>query len=447
LTFTHPFQFSQEVIVMQANLEVLEGLVRRLDISVPMDQLETEVQSRLKRLARSVKMDGFRPGKAPLSAVARQHGGGVRQEVLGETLQSRFGEAVQTHQLKIAGYPRFEPKAGQTDVAEMTFSASFEVYPEVKIDDLSTGKISRPTVSLGDADVMKTLEVLQKQRRTFESADRVAAEGDLVKFDYQGTVDGVAFEGGKGEDFAAVVGEGRLLKDFEQSLIGLKAGDNKGFDLTFPAEYAAKELAGKGAHFEVQVKDVQAPVLPQGDAEFAKALGVEDCDVEKLKAEVKSNLEREVKRRVQARLKEQSMELLLQKSTLDLPQSLVAMETDRLRSMTEADMQQRGVQTMKLSADMFTGQAERRVRLGLILAEIVQANKLVAQPEQIRSLIQEQAQSYEEPEQVMQWYYQSPERMQEIESLALEENVVAWVAGQAQVEDVTTSFEELMGRT
>lgn len=431
---------------MQANLEVLEGLVRRLDISVPMDQLETEVQGRLKRLARSVKMDGFRPGKAPLSAVARQHGAGVRQDVLGETLQARFGEAVQAHQLKIAGYPRFEPKAGQGGAAEMTFSASFEVYPDVRIDDLASGKISRPVVELTDADVARTLEVLQKQRRTFATVDRAAAEGDLVKFDYQGTVDGVPFEGGKGEDFAAVIGEGRLLKDFEQALVGLKAGDGKGFDLTFPAEYAAKELAGKAAHFEVQVKDVQAPVLPQVDAEFARALGVEDGDVAKLKAEVKSNLERELKRRVQAKLKDQVMELLLQKSTLDLPKSLVAMETERLMQMTEADMKARGVQSMKLAADMFTGQAERRVRLGLILAEIVQANNLKAQPEQVRALIQEQAQSYEEPEQVVQWYYQSPERMQEIESLALEENVVAWVAGQAQVEDVTTSFDELMGR-
>jgi len=431
---------------MQANLEVLEGLVRRLDISVPMDQLEAEVQSRLKRLARNVKMDGFRPGKAPLSAVARQHAPGVRQDVLGETLQSRFGEAVQAHQLKIAGYPRFEPKAGQAGTTEMTFSASFEVYPEVKIDDLSTSKISRPVVDLGDAEVAKTLEVLQKQRRTFESVDRAAVEGDLVRFDYQGTVDGVGFEGGKGEDFAAVIGEGRLLKDFEQNLIGVKAGDSKGFDLTFPAEYGAKELAGKAAHFEVQVKDVQGPVLPQVDAEFARALGVEDGDVERLKTEVKANLELEVKRRVQAKLKEQAMDLLIQKSTLDLPQSLVAIEAERLMKMTEADMQSRGVQTMKLSADMFTGQAERRVRLGLILAEIVQANKLMAQPEQIRALIQEQAQSYEDPEQVVQWYYQSPERMHEIESLALEENVVGWVAGQAQVEDVTTSFEELMGR-
>ena len=431
---------------MQANLEVLEGLVRRLDISVPVDQLETEVQNRLKRLARNVKMAGFRPGKAPLAAVARQHGPGVRQEVLGETLQSRFGEAVQSHQLKIAGYPRFEPKVSPGAATEIAFSASFEVYPEVKIEPLASGKLSRPLVTLGEADISKTLEVLQKQRRSFASTSEAAAEGDLVKFDFQGTVAGEAFEGGKGEDHAAVIGEGRLLKKFEQNLIGLKAGENKSFDVSFPADYAAPNLAGKTARFEVQIKDVQVAVLPAIDADFARALGVEDGNVDKLRAEVQSNLEREVKRRVQTKLKEQVMELLLAKSTLDLPKSLVALETDRLMKMTEADMQSRGVQTMKLTADMFTGQAERRVRLGLILAEIVQANKLVAQPEQIRTLIQEQAQSYEEPEQVMQWYYQNPDRMQKIESLALEENVVAWVAGQAQVEDVVTSFEELMGR-
>ncbi|HMM47373.1 MAG TPA: trigger factor [Thiobacillaceae bacterium] len=431
---------------MQANLEVLEGLVRRLDISVPMDQLEIEVQGRLKRLARSVKMDGFRPGKAPLAAVARQHGAGVRQEVLGETLQTRFGEAVQAHQLRIAGYPRFEPKAGTGETSEMTFSASFEVYPEVRIDDLADGKIRRPVVELSDDDVAKTLEVLRAQRRSFAAVDRGATEGDLVRFDFEGTVDGTAFEGGKGEDFAAVIGEGRLLKDFEQALVGLEKDSNKGFDLVFPADYAAKELAGKSAHFEVRMKSVEAPVLPPIDADFARALGVEDGDVDKLKAEVKSNLERELKRRVQAKLKDQAMELLLQKSTLEVPTSLVTMEAERLMKMTEEDMKGRGVQAAKLAADMFTGQAERRVRLGLILAEIVQANELAAQPEQVRALIEERAQSYEAPEQVVQWHYQSPERMQEIESLALEENVVAWVAGQAQMEDVATSFDELMGR-
>ncbi len=431
---------------MQANLEVLEGLARRLDISVPTGQLEGEVQNRLKQLARTVKMHGFRPGKAPISVVARQHGPGVRQEVLGEALQKRFGEAVQEHQLKIAGYPRFEPKAGGNESSEMTFSANFEVYPEVRIDDLSSSKIARPVVNLGDEDVAKTLEVLQKQRRTFEAVERAAAEGDLVKFDYQGTIAGETFAGGQGEDFSAVIGEGRLLKAFEGNLTGLKAGESKAFDLTFPDDYMARELAGKEAHFEVQVKEVQQPVLPPVDADFARALGVEDGNIDTLRDEVRANLEREVKRRIQTRLKDQAMELLLQKSTLELPRSLIDMEIDRLRSMTEADMQSRGVQTAKLSADMFTGQAERRVRLGLILAEIVQKHKLVAQPEQIRALIEEQAQSYEEPEQVVKWYFQNPERMQEIESLALEENVVGWAVGQAQVEEVATSFEELMGR-
>ena len=430
---------------MQANLEILEGLGRRFDISVPMDQLEAEVQSRLKRMARNVRMDGFRPGKAPLSAVARVHGPGVRQDVLGETLQARFGEAVQAHQLKVAGYPRFEAKPSEI-AAAMTFSASFEVYPEVTIAALSEGKLSRPVVEVNEADVAKTLDILRKQRQTFEPADRAAEEGDLVRFDFEGKVDGVPFEGGKAEGFAAVIGEGRLLKDFEQNLVGVRAGDSKDFDVAFPADYAAPELAGKTARFEIRVQDVQAPVLPPLDAGFAKVLGIEDGDLDKLKAEVKTNLEREVARRIKGRMKEQAMELLLGKSTLDVPKSLVAMETERLMKMTEADMQQRGVQTMKLSADMFTGQAERRVRLGLILAEVVQKNTLAAQPEQLHALIEEQAQSYEEPEQVVQWYMQSSERMQEIESLALEENVVAWVAGQAQVDDVTTSFDELMGR-
>lgn len=431
---------------MQANLEVLEGLARRLDIGVPMSQVEAEVQSRLKRMSHNVKMDGFRPGKAPMAAIARQYAPGVRQEVLGESLQNQFGQVVQSQQLRIAGYPRFEPKAGTDGANELVFSALFEVYPDVSVGALNAEKISKPVVTIGEAEIDKTLEVLQKQRRSFEVVERAAMEGDLIKFDYQGTIAGEAFAGGSGQDINAVIGEGRLLKDFEQNLTGLKAGDNKDFDLTFPDNYSAQELAGKSAHFEIQVKEIQAPSLPAVDAEFARALGVDDGDVSKLKAEVKSNLEREVKRRTQARLREQVMEVLLQKSALDLPQSLIGMEIERLQKMTEADMQSKGVQTMKLSADMFKEQAERRVRLGLILAEVVQKQKLVATPDQIRALIEDQAQSYEAPDEVLQWYYQSPERMQEIESLALEENVVAWVAGQAQVEDVPTSFEELMGR-
>ena len=265
-------------------------------------------------------------------------------------------------------------------------------------------------------------------------------------FDFEGTVDGETFSGGQGQDASAVLGEGRLLKEFEQSLIGVTAGEQKSFDVVFPENYPAKELVGKTAHFETQIKEIQAPHLPPIDAEFARALGVEDGDLDKLRAEVKSNLEREAKRRIKARVREQVMDLLLKHSTLQLPQTLVGMEVERLQKAMEADMQSKGLQTVQLNADMFKGQAERRVSLGLILAELVQKHHLIATPEQIRALIEEQAQSYESPEEVLQWYYQSPERMQEVEALALEENVVAWVTGQAQVEEVPTTFEDLMGR-
>jgi trigger factor len=436
----------QANLEVPANLEVLGGLARRLNINVPTSQVETEVQNRLKRLSRTVKMAGFRPGKAPLSAIARQYAPSVRQEVLGDSLQSLFGQAIQGQQLRIAGYPRFEQKQDASDAGALVFSATFEVYPDVVVGDLGGESLKKPVVTVGVAEVDKTLEVLQKQRRSFELIDGAAGMGDLVKFDYQGTIDGVAFNGGNGTDLNAVVGEGRLLKTFEENLVGLKAGDSKGFELTFPDNYTATELAGKLAHFEVQVKEVQSARLPAIDAEFARTLGVEDGDIEKLRAEVKTNLEREVRRRTQARLREQVMEALLQKVTLDVPQSLVAIEVERLQKMTEQDMQAKGVQTMKLSAAMFTEQAARRVRLGLILAELVNKHKLIASPDQIRAQIEDQAQSYESPDEVLQWYYQSPERMQEVESQVLEENVVAWVAAQAKLEDVVTSFEELMGR-
>ena len=432
---------------MQANLEVLDGLSRRLDISVPRIQLETEVLNRLKKLSKTVKMAGFRPGKAPISTIARQYAPGVRQDVLGEALQSQFGQAVQSQQLRIAGYPRFEPKAVGDESADLIFSALFEVYPEVSLGAYNEEKIRKPVVTLGDADIDKTLEVLQKQRRTFKPATRSAAEGDLVKFDFLGTINGEHFPGGEGQDVNVVIGEGRLLKEFEQSLIGLKAGEDKAFDVAFPDNYPAKELIGKVAHFEAHLKEVQEAELPVVDADFARALGVEDGDVAKLKAEVKVNLEREIRQRTKTRLREQAMDILLRKSTLQLPQSLIDMEIERLRKSTEADMQSKGVQTINLSADMFKAEAARRVSLGLILAEIVQKHQLIATPAQIRAIIEEQAQSYETPDEVMQWYYQNPERMREVESLALEENVVTWLSGQAQVEDIPTTFDELMGRT
>jgi trigger factor len=431
--------------MMQSNLEVLGPIERRLDISVPVAALEVEVQARLKKLARNLKLDGFRPGKAPLSVVARQHGAGVRQEVLSASLQAGFNAAVQEHNLRVAGYPRFEGKDGG-EGQEVRFSALFEVYPEVKIGELSSGNIKRPQISLTDADVDKTLEVLRKQRREFNPVERPAQNYDRVKFDFIGTLGGQPFEGGEGKGYITILGEGHFLKDFEANLIGLAAGQSKGFDMSFPADYAAVHLAGKEVHFEASLHEVAEPRLPEVNADFARAMGVANGDVSTLREEIRANLQREVKRRVQTQVKEQVMKLLSDKTELQVPQSLVAMEAERLLQQAQKDAAARGLKELPVPADMFNEQASRRVRLGIILAEVVKTQGLSTKPEQVRALVEELAQSYEEPEQLVNWYFENPERLQEVETLALEENVVAWAVTQAKLEDVPTSFDDLMGR-
>jgi trigger factor len=383
-----------------------------------------------------------------MSHVNKMHGTGVRQEVLGESLQKSFYAAINTHHLKVAGMPRFEPKDSAEDGSEIRFSATFEVYPEVKLGALASAALKRPAVTVEDANVDATLEILRKQRRDFAKVERASQTDDLVKFDFKGTLDGQPFEGGEAHDFVTVIGEGRMLKDFEDHLTGLAAGESRGFDMTFPADYQGAHLAGKTVHFDVTVKEVSEPKLPEVDAEFAKSLGVADGDATKLREEVKTNLEREVKRRVQARIKEAVMDILLGNAELELPKSLVGMEIERLRKQMLSDLQSRGTQIKEnlISADIFKDQAERRVRLGLIIAEIVQANALAAKPEQVRALVDEYAQGYEDPQEVVQWYYQDPQRLQELEALALEDNVVAWVVSQVQVVEEPTKFDELMGR-
>lgn len=413
-----------------------------------MTAIETEVANRLKRLAKSVKAPGFRPGKVPMSHVNKMHGAGVRQEVLGESLQRSFFEAINTQQLKVAGMPRFEPKAGGTDAAEIQFSATFEVYPEVRLGDLAAASLKRPVAAVEEANVDATLEILRKQRRSFAKVERASQKDDLVKFDFKGTLDGEPFPGGEAQDFSTVVGEGRMLKDFEDNLVGLSAGESRSFDMNFPADYSAAHLAGKAVRFEVTMKEVQAPELPEVNAEFAKSLGIADGDLAKLREEIKANLEREVKRRVQARVKEAAMETLLANAELELPKSLVGLEIERLRKQMLDQIQASGGQIKedRISADIFKEQAERRVRLGLIIAEIVEKNDLAAKPEQVRALVDEYAQGYEDPQEVVQWYYQDPQRLQELEALALEDNVVAWVVGQVQATDEPVNFDDLMGR-
>lgn len=431
-----------------SQVEVLGSLERRIDLAVPMATIDAEVETRLKRLAKSVKAPGFRPGKVPMSQVSKMHGMGVKQEVLGESLQKSFYEAIDAQQIKVAGMPRFEPMQGPADGSEIRFSATFEIYPEVKMGNLASASLKRPTTSVEDANVDATLEILRKQRREFNKVERASQQDDLVKFDFKGTLDGEVFQGGEANDFATVVGEGRMLKDFEDNLVGLSAGESRGFDMTFPADYSAAHLAGKTVHFDVTMKEVQAPKLPEVDAEFAKALGIADGDVAKLRQEVKANLEREVKRRIDSRVKEAAMEVLLANAEVELPKSLVGLEIERLRRQMLDQLQSRGGQIKEdmISADIFKDQAERRVRLGLIIAEIVQKHDLAAKPEQVKALIDEYAQGYEDPQEVVKWYFQDPKRLQELEALALEDNVVAWVVSQVQASDEPVKFDELMGR-
>ena len=433
---------------MTAEVEVLSTLERRMELALPSTAVASEVDSRLKRLAKSARVDGFRPGKAPLSVVARLHGAEVHREVIGGVLQQKFGEAVAQQQLKVAGYPRFEGKPSE-GAEELRFSATFEVYPEVKLGDPAALSIKRPVIAVGEAELDKTIDILRQQRREFVVVERAVQEGDRVKLDFSGSIDGRPFKGGEGKDYVVLVGEGRLLKEFEDHLLGLSAGGEKTFAVTFPENYQAKELADKTASFAVKVRQVSEPKLPAVDGDFARALGVEDGDVTKLREEIKSNLQREIRRRVMSRLKEQVMAQLAQTSELELPNSLVGLEIERLAELAHNDLAAQGVdiKQMKFTADMFEEQAKRRVRLGLILAELIKAHGLTVRPEQVRALVEEAAESYENPAEVVDWYYAQPSRLQEMESLALEENVVAWVMEKARVEDVETAFDELMGPT
>jgi trigger factor len=431
---------------MQSSLESLGSLERRLSVSFALDEVNAEIETRLKRLAQTVKVHGFRPGKVPMRIVEQQFGGQVRQEVLGDAVQKTFGEAVREKKLRVAGFPRIELKTADGEANTVEYTATFEVYPEVSISSLATLKIERPVVTVGDAEVDKTLGILRKQRTVYEAKDAPAAAGDQVRMDYRGTIDGEPFGGGSAEGQYVLLGEGRLLPEFESNLQGLRAGDSKDFDLRFPDDYHGKAVAGKTAAFEVKVSEVRAARLPELDADFARSLGIEDGDLVRMRAEVKANLEREVKRRASARVKDQVMKALVGHVGVELPRALLDMEIERLTHNTRQDMQARGMKAdFPLPREAFEAEAKRRVQLGLIVAELVRSNKLEARPEQIRAVVEEFARSYEKPEEVVGWYYQQPERLREIESVVLEDNVVQWVLGQVTAEDRTVDFDELMG--
>ncbi len=432
---------------MKADLETLSSLGRRLSVSLPLDPVNNEVENRLKRLARTVKLHGFRPGKVPLKIVEQQFGGQVRQEVLGDAVQRSFGEAVKERNLRVAGYPRIEVKSAAHADDKFEYIATFEVYPELAIGELGSVRIERPLVNIGDSEVSKTIEILRKQRTHYHSTGRGAQPGDQVLMDYRGTIDGNPFEGGAAKEQYALLGGGQLLADFESNVLGMTAGQTNAFELRFPDNYHGKEVAGKTARFEITVKDVREPHVPAADAEFAKALGVADGDIARMRAEVKANLEREVKRRTATRVKDQVMKALLDATRVELPRALLELEIDRLMHNMRHDLEARGLKADKvpMPREAFEAEAQRRVSLGLILAELVKIHGLEAKPDQIKAVVGEYAQSYEKPEEVLRWYYQSPDRLREVESIVLEDNVVQWVLANARVEDKATEFDDLMG--
>ncbi|ACR28499.1 trigger factor [Burkholderia glumae] len=437
-------------------VENLGKLERRVTISLPKEVVQKEIDARIQKLAKNVRMPGFRPGKVPLKMVAQQYAGQVEAEVLSDKIGQEFFEVSRAENLRVAGQPSFAPKQDAAADA-YAFDATFEVYPEVKIGDLATAEVERSTTTIGDAEIDRTLDILRKQRVHYHvrgeggehgdgGAEQAAQQGDRVTVDFVGKIDDVAFQGGTAEDFPFVLGEGRMLPEFEQAALGLKVGESREFDLTFPEDYHGKDVAGKTAKFTVTMKKVEWPHLPEIDAEFAKTLGIEDGDLAKMRAEIKENLEREAKRRTQSLVKNQVMDAVLKISELDVPNALVAQDQERLVEMARQDLVQRGVPnaaTAPIPVEMFKEQAERRVKLGLVIAELVKANGLEAKPEQIRAEVDEFAKSYEDPKEVVRWYYSNQQRLAEMEAFVVESNVVDFVLGKAKVTDKEVSFEAL----
>jgi trigger factor len=421
------------------------NLERSLSLSLPAVEIESEITSRLKRIARTAKMPGFRPGKVPFNMIANQYGYQVRQEVMSDSVQQIFANEVQKQQLRVAGYPRFAPANSGQSADRFEFTATFEIYPEVSIGDLSSKSLTRANANVTEKDVDNTIETLRKQRASYDKADRAAQKGDFLVIDFLGTQDGVPFKGGEAENFGVVLGEGRMLPDFEAPLVGMSGGEKKTFNLTFPADYQP-EMAGKTVQFDVTVKVVNAPIYPPVDAAFAKSLGVSDGNIDVMRAEIKNNLERELKKRVQAKTKDQVMDALLSVAALELPRSLVDMEVGRLQEQAIADLKARGMTTtdLQLPPELFVERAEKRVKLGLILSEVVKQNDLKARPEQVRVVVEEHAESFEDPTQMVRWYYSDPSRLQEVEGMVLEDNVVEWAAKSMAVTNVTQEFDAIM---
>ncbi|MBK6294070.1 MAG: trigger factor, partial [Rhodoferax sp.] len=426
-------------------------LERKITLTLPVGAIQSEVDSRLKKLARTVKMDGFRPGKVPMNVVAQRYGYSVHYEVMNDKVGEAFASAANEAKLRVAGQPRITEKDGSA-AGEVSFDAVFEVYPEVKIADLASAEVEKLSTEVTEAAIDKTLEILRKQRRTFgQRAQDAAVElGDRVTVDFEGKIDGELFSGGKADDFQFIVGDGQMLKEFEEAVRGMKAGESKTFPLSFPADYHGKDVAGQTADFMVTLKKAEAASLPEVNDALAKSLGIAEPSVASLRADIRKNLEREVKFRLQSRNKQAAMDALVAKAELELPKSSVQAELARLIEGARADLKQRGMKDADkatIPEDIFLPQAERRVRLGLVVAELVRANDLRAKPEQLKAHVEELAASYEKPAEVVRWYFGDRDRMAEVEAIVIENNVTDFVLSKAKIIEKTASFDELMGQS
>jgi trigger factor len=435
---------------MAVTVETLEKLERKITLTLPIASIQSEVETRLKKLARTVKMDGFRPGKVPMNVVAQRYGYSVQYEVMNDKVGQAFSAAANEANLRVAGQPRISEKETSPE-GELAFDAVFEVFPDVKIADLAGAQVERLKAEVTDSAIDKTLDILRRQRRTFaqRSIDSAAAEGDRLTVDFEGKIDGEPFEGGKAADFQFLMGEGQMLAEFESAARGMKSGESKTFPLAFPVDYHGKDVAGKTADFMVTVKKIEASHLPELNDVLAKSLGIADGTVEGLRADIKKNLEREVKFRLLSRNKQAVMDALVSVAELDLPNAAIQSEVERLREGARAELKQRGIKDADkadIPDDVFLPQAERRVRLGLVVAELVRANGLHAKAEQVKTHIEEMSASYEKPEEVVRWYYTDSQRMAEAEGVVVESNVTDFVLSKATVTDKDISFDDLMGQ-
>ena len=431
---------------MAASVETISNLERRVTIKVPLASLEGEIRQRLIQISRTAKVAGFRPGKAPVGLVNQHYGDQVRDEVYSKAVETSFSETVEKNKLRVAGFPNIEHKPFAEAATDLEYVATFEVFPEVKLSDLSQLKIEKPSLEIVEADVEKTLDVLLKQRVSYEPVKRAAKKEDRVNVSLKASIDGQQVEDTAGKGMDLVLGEPGRMAEFDDGLVGGKAGATKTFDITYPKDHNPAQLAGKTVTYEVAFNSVAQPVLPKIDADFAKSLGVEDGDVKKMRAEVKLSIEQEAEKRVKARVKENVFQALIAETALDVPKSLIGVEINRMMQMTAQNLQQRGMaaKDIQLEPGMFEEQAKRSTTLRLILSEVVNTNKLQANADQVRAVVDTFANSYEKPQELVDWYYADVKRLDEPAALATEENVVNWVLEKAKVTAKKIKFDELM---